>query len=129
MARSAATVIENNFIKGLITEATGLNYPENSCVVTWDCEFDFYGRVARRLAFDLEFNRTYQSVAYTGKAINLYHWKNVTGDGSLSLVVVQIGMVLYFYNTANLTSLSGGYTATVDLSALCRWRLRYPGIV
>lgn len=117
MTRSAAQVIENNFVKGLITEATGLNYPENSCIETWDCEFDFFGRVARRLAFDLEFSATNKQITKTNSAINRYHWKNVTGDGLISFVVVQVGGTLYFYNTANLTSLSGGLIAsTITLS-------------
>lgn len=118
MARSAAQVIENNFVKGLITEATGLNYPENSCVETWDCEFDFFGRVARRLAFDLEFAFQNKQISKLSSAINVYHWKNVTGDGLVSFVVTQVGSTLYFYNTASTSSLSSGLlTSTIDLTA------------
>lgn len=112
MTRSAAQVIENNFSKGLITEATGLNYPENSCVETWDCEFDFFGRVARRLGYTFELNATGVAIDKTSAAINTYHWKNVTGDGVISLVVLQVGNILYFYNTTNPNSLSLGLIAS-----------------
>lgn len=117
MPRSAAQVIENNFSKGLITEATGLNYPENSCIETWDCEFDFYGRVARRLGFDFEFGSSGNAVSKTANVINTYSWKNVTGDGLTSFIVTQIGGVLYFYNTTNPNAVSTGLiSSTITLS-------------
>lgn len=116
MARSAATVIENNFVKGLITEATGLNYPENSCIETWDCEFDFFGRVSRRLAFDLEYGFLGKAVSKVASVIKEYHWKNVTGDGLKSFIVTQIGSTLYFYDTTNPSSLSNSLIAsTINL--------------
>jgi hypothetical protein len=117
MARNAATQVEQNFTKGLITEATGLNYPENSCIETWDCEFDFFGRVARRLAMDLEFGSDTTVVTKTSAAINTYHWRNVTGDGTTQFIVVQVGGTLYFYDTTNPNSLSEGLLAsTITLS-------------
>jgi hypothetical protein len=47
-----------------------------------------------------------------------FFWRNVTGDGSLSFVVVQIGSKLYFYNTATgAAALSIGLeSGTVDLT-------------
>lgn len=117
MGRNAAVQVENNFVRGLITEATGLNYPENSCVETYDCEFDFFGRVTRRRGFDFEPFYTSASISKVGAAITRYLWKNVTGDGTVSFEVVQIGNTLYFYNTTSSTSLSGGKIAsTITLS-------------
>lgn len=118
MPRSAATVVDNNFSKGLITEATGLNFPENSCAETWDCEFDFFGRVSRRRGFDLEPFADGLAHGLTSRAITNYVWKNVTGDGTVSFVVTQLGGTLFFYNTTSATSLSGGLIAdTIDLTA------------
>lgn len=117
MARNAAVQVDNNFVKGLITEATGLNYPENSCVETYDCEFDFFGRVTRRRGFDHEPFYSTLSTAKSGLAITRYLWKNVTGDGTISFEVVQIGGTLYFYNTTSSSSLSAGKIAsTITLS-------------
>lgn len=117
MARNAAVQVDNNFVKGLITEATGLNYPENSCVETYDCEFDFFGRVSRRRGFDVEPLGTTATISKTASAISRYLWRNVTGDGTISFEVVQIGNTLYFYNTTSSTSLSGGKIAsTITLS-------------
>lgn len=117
MARTAAQVVENNFVKGLITEATGLNYPENSCTAAWDCEFDFFGRVLRRAGFDFELGAANSAIAKAGCAINTYLWKNVTGDGLITFVVVQVGSTLYFYNATNVAQLSGGLiVSTVNLA-------------
>lgn len=118
MARAVATVIENNFVKGLITEANALKFPENSCVSTYDCIFDLLGSVSRRPGFDYEFGAQQKVVDKTASAINTFHWKNVSGDGLVSFLVVQIGHTLYFYSsTDGATSLSGSIAAgTVSLS-------------
>jgi hypothetical protein len=117
MPRSAAVNVENNFVKGLVTEATGMNYPENSCVETWDCEFDFFGRVFRRLGQTYEIGYTEKVISKSASAINTYHWRNVTGDGSTSFIVVQIGATLYFYSTVNTTALSPNVlVSTIDLT-------------
>lgn len=118
MARKVASVIENNFAKGLITEATALQYPENSVVETFDCVYDVLGSVSRRLGFDYEYGYATKTIDKTNSVINTYLWKNVTGDGTISFVVVQIGALLYFYSSdQSSTSLSGGaQSATIDLS-------------
>jgi hypothetical protein len=118
MPRSVATAISNSFIKGLVTEANALQYPENSCVETFDCIFDFLGGVQRRPGFDYEFGYTQKLIDKTACAINTYHWKNVTGDGTISFLVVQVGATLYFYSsTDGATSLSGNIAAaTINLN-------------
>ena len=54
MPRQQAFSIENNFSKGLLTEHTALNFPENACTETFNCTFDNLGNVSRRLGFDYE---------------------------------------------------------------------------
>ena len=54
MPRQAATSAENNFSKGLITETTALNFPENAATETFDCVFTNIGAVYRRAGFDFE---------------------------------------------------------------------------
>lgn len=107
----------HDFKTGLITEASGLNYPENACVATDNCEFDLLGRVTRREGFDFEAAYTTQTIDKTLSSITTYFWRNVTGDGLVSFVVAQIGSSLHFYNSANTTSLSAGHNAnTIDLT-------------
>lgn len=129
MPRSAATVIENNFSKGLITEATGLNFPENSCIETQDCVFDFFGRVTRRNGFGLELFGGGAPAPHSGFAITTYVWKNVTGDGTVTLVVAQVGPTLYFFHTTLASSLSAGTLAsTIDLTVYSPPGASSPGL-
>lgn len=111
MARNVAASVENNFVRGLITEAGGLNFPENACTDTENCHFDITGSVRRRAGIDFENGFDTKTINRTGNAISTYLWKNVAGDGDTILWVVQIGGTLYFYD------LSGG-VGTVSTGAL-----------
>jgi hypothetical protein len=112
MPRNVATVVENNFTSGLITEATALNFPENAVTDTYDCIFDEKGKVSRRLGFDFETDYETKAVVKTNKAIREYLWENAAGTSDFNFVVVQIGSTLYFYRTEADTALSGGILAS-----------------
>jgi hypothetical protein len=97
LGRQASASVQNSFIKGLITEATGLNFPENACTETTNCVFDERGRVYRRLGIDFE-NSTGALIAERdGAVVNSYFWKAAAGNGDNSIAVLQVGAVLYFY--------------------------------
>lgn len=116
MARSSAVSPENNFVKGLITEATGLNFPENACTETFDCHFESTGIVQRRLGFDYESSYTTASYTRNDAAIIEFVWDSVAGNGNKQLVVVQVGNILHFYDVGNTTVLSTRKKSfTVDL--------------
>lgn len=119
MARSAAVAVENSFIKGLITEATGLNFPENACTETYDCVFDEKGKVLRRLGINYEdgFMFTSLSTSNTGKVISYFVWENVAGRGDLTFVVIQFGATLYVYSTSSSQGLSSNQLFTIALSS------------
>lgn len=44
MTRSTGTSVENNFTRGLITESTGVNSPENSVSESLNVFYDRRGR-------------------------------------------------------------------------------------
>lgn len=104
MPQQIATAVENNFTKGLITEATALNFPENAATDTDNCLYSLLGDVTRRLGIDFEENYTQAIQNRTDKAINTYKWNNAGGDGQTQIVVVQIGMTLVFYESSSATS-------------------------
>lgn len=117
MPQQAAFAVENNFSGGLITEATGLNFPENACTETFNCEFNLDGSVNRRLGFDFEAEHTTQIINRAGKAVSSYLWKNVSGNGDIALCVLQVGLTIYFYNIiADSNYSSGALATTVTLS-------------
>lgn len=106
MPQQTTTAIENNFTKGLITEATSLNFPENAATECDNCEFTHIGEILRRLGVDYEDNYATASVDRTNKAVSTYKWNNVGGDGVTQIYVVQIGGVIYFYNISTITSVN-----------------------
>src|SRR3972149_6633415 len=117
MPRQAAVSVDNNFTKGLITEASGLNFPENACTETYNCVFDQTGSVSRRLGIDFELNYLETAITKTGAAISSFLWKNVAGDGRTTLYAIQIGEELHFWDVTETESPSNGYIAdTVDVS-------------
>jgi hypothetical protein len=54
MARNLGNLIQNHFKMGLITEATGLNYPPGAAIATENCIFTVKESVTRRPAFNFE---------------------------------------------------------------------------
>lgn len=107
MPRQGDISVAYNFNQGLNTEATGLNFPPDACVETYDCVFKPTGSVSRRERIDFEENYTTNSVDRTNLAISTYLWKTTSTGGDTSFIVVQIGNTLYFYNTTS-SSLSAG---------------------
>lgn len=118
MPRQAQTVIETNFIKGLITEATALKSDPSSCTETFDCVFDFTGKVSRRLGIEYEDSYALNSVTKeTNEIFTEYLWTSVGGLGTISFAVVQQGSTLRFYDASNDDALSANPKSfTVDLT-------------
>lgn len=111
MPRSSSTSVEQNFSRGLITEATAMNYPENSVVDGANVIFTKNGKVIRRYGVDYEQNYTIHTFAdldimdgaitpsdyYDDCVITEYEWTTVADDGSRAFLVVQIGDYLKFF--------------------------------
>ena len=118
MPRQALTTVENNFVGGLKTEFTGLNFPENSAIETENIIYDRLGRVQRRLGIDKEDTGIFNTQDRTNAAINSYVWLNAAGDGVTNLLVVQVGTKLRFFEASDpSTALSGQLlTSQIDLT-------------
>ena len=105
MPRTAGIVVENNFSKGLITEATGLNFPENAVTETLNCVYEPKGISRRRLGIDYEDSFQVHAIAdlYTtnGGAYSEFVWNTVNNDGSLSFLVQQVGDTVRFFEVGN----------------------------
>ena len=117
MPQQSAVATEINFIKGLITEATDLNFPESAVTETDNCVFDLDGSVYRRMGFDLEDNYLTKTIDRSAKVVNTYLWRNVSGNGNYTILVMQVGAKLYFYKTDGTGNFSQGQvTDTVTLT-------------
>jgi len=89
--------LQNNFVSGLRTEFTGLNFPENAATETFNCFFDRRGNVRRRFGFDYETAYTLTAIDRDDVAISSYIWTNAGGDGAVELYVLQVGATLRFF--------------------------------
>jgi len=106
MSRQLSVAVENNFSKGLITEATALNFPENACTDTLNCVFHRTGEVTRRLGIELEDAFDSFENDFTGKAVTEYLWESVGQNGDVVMFVLQVGTTVSFFGLDSVGSLS-----------------------
>lgn len=99
-------------MKGLITEASPLNFPEGASVDEENFVLDRDGSRARRLG--LEYENYYAHVelgsSISSVAVQNYLWQNVDEVPGTSFWVHQFGNKLYFHHIDNT---SRGYTGTI----------------
>lgn len=116
MPRNAGVVVENNLTGGLITEATGLNFPENAVTATDNCVFDPIGGVRRRSGIDKEPGSVNFVTVSEENVSKEFVWENVGGNGNFTFLVQQIGAVLYFFNSDGSTALSDSFVSSFNLA-------------
>ena len=115
--RPADIVVQSQFSKGRITEATDLNFPPEAAADESNCVFGKNGDVTRRKGFEYETSYVTAPVAHlTTGVVNEYVWHTVAGIGTLSLIVVQVDNLLSFYEVDSTGALSPGIKSfSVDL--------------
>lgn len=120
MATTQATKDYNTFVKGIITEANALTYPENASIDEENFVLNRDGSRQRRLGMDFEADYTLSSnitnVTFEDQAVTVHEWRNADNSGLYNFAVVQVGVTLYFYDLTA-ASLSDNLKAfTVDLN-------------
>jgi len=101
----------NSFVKGLITEASPLNYPPNASLDEDNFELNRDGTRDRRLGMDYEseFVRETTDVLQVEAntcSVSTFIWEGVSGVLTNDFLVVQLEKVLKFYDV-NMSSISG----------------------
>lgn len=104
MPQQPVASVQNKFTKGLITEFSGLNFPEDAATDCDNTTFSIVGNVTRRFGIDKEENGGLFSLAVTGQAKSSYVWKNAGGDGNTQVEVVQSGNILTFFSISTATA-------------------------
>ena len=117
MPRSGGIVVDNSFVKGLVTEATGLSFPEDACTETYDCIFKKTGEVTRRKGFEYEpsYSLFTLTASRNDSAVSSFRWTGAGGDGNSSFVVTQVGRYIYFYAVNDSLS-SAKHATSIDLN-------------
>lgn len=113
----------NSFLKGLITEASALNFPENAFQEGFNFTLSKTGKISRRLGMDFENDN--QSVVANGLLLDsikttlpkVYKWEAAGGDPAVDILVVQDRNIFHFYNMDS-ASLSAGFIYTITLDNL-----------
>lgn len=108
----------NTFVKGLITEASELTFPENASVDELNCALERDGTRRRRKALTLEENHVLSDVTVPqGALVHTLDWYNVAGQPNLEFLVVQVNNILYFYEKSADPLSANKYSDTVNLNS------------
>jgi len=114
------TVERNSFVRGLITEATPLTFPENASIDERNFMLNRDGSRQRRLGMDYEasyslIDTTKNSSDFASIAITSFKWDNVGDDATVTVGVVQVGNLLHLLDLST-TAPSSNVLQTVTLA-------------
>ena len=121
----------NTFVKGLITEASPLTFPENSSLDESNFKLLLDGSRERRLGIDLEDNYAYYDMGLPLSFIpsatqSCFYWPSPNGSTKVDIGVVQLGPYLAFLNllTANPSAnvLNGGTAINTGVPVNAPWQ-------
>lgn len=127
MPQPQQTKLYRTFVKGLITEASPLTYPENSSFDEDNLVLSRKGNRSRRLGIDFEANFELSADQVTadqapdygdvdaGLAINTYSWLAAANDSTVNFDVIQFGEFLYVYDSSAVPK-SGGLVHVIELA-------------
>ena len=93
------TLERNSFVRGLITEASPLTFPENASLDEDNFILNRDGSRQRRFGLDYEGSYALTAISaanFGGVEVGTYTWKNADNNPDLTIGVVQIGNVLHF---------------------------------
>jgi hypothetical protein len=120
MATAEQQKVFINFVAGLNTEATPLNFPENAAEELDNFDLFRTGEIKRRLGVEFEDSYVIRPETTPATEIDTYalstsEWLAANGRGDLNFLVVQIGMKLNFHNLGA-EPLSSSLRGSIDLS-------------
>lgn len=119
MARQQASVQINQFVAGLVTDASPLTFPENSSAVDINMELNSDG--SRQRALGMDYEDLYQTISTTvagtsDTAVNTYKWENAGGDPEKVIICVQFGNQVKFFD-GDSQPLSAGLIGTRNFTS------------
>lgn len=104
MPRQTVPAEVNTFVKGLITEASPLTFPENASLDELNFILNKDGSRQRRLGMEFRpdsVNLTLPVSTVNGLKINTFKWENVGGDPLKTVIVLQCGKSVYMINASD----------------------------
>lgn len=121
MARQTQSLEVSSFVKGLITEASALTFPDNASLDEDNFNLRRDGSRDRRLGIDFEKSHVPVETNITSTpeeelAVSTFSWENVGGRPDKVLVVVQTGSLIKLFNPDNMP-LSGSEVFSYEVPA------------
>ena len=103
MARETSAFEINRFIAGLVTDANPLTFPDNASLEEENFVLNIDGSRRRRLGMDfeedfVEVTTTIADADSTEPAFSSYKWDSAGGDPEQSILVIQIGTEIKFFD-------------------------------
>ena len=123
MVKKSVKAEINSFVKGLITEASPLNFPENASVVDVNFEIKRDGSRRRRYGLDLEYGHTIRNLGVTYSQYNdfpfsSYVWRNAGGIKDRDFLMFQSGNTMFVFELKHTSITSTGFVTSLDLSGM-----------
>lgn len=120
MPRQRAVKQQTKFFRGLITEASPLEYPDSFFDDGDNIELT-PKQVSRRLGLNAEptfqYSDTITKANIVQDAISEHIWKSPGGDSALEFYILRIGTTLYFYDNTQSPRSAFKKAFTVDLDS------------
>lgn len=118
MAQELKQSTVNSFVRGLVTEASPLTFPENASVDELNCDIEKTGVRRRRNGIEYEESNVLSSFTVnTGELVHTVSWLNVANTSGVEFLVVQHGNNLVFYDKS-VSPISGSEKSfSVDLNS------------
>ncbi len=123
MPRQKAKTESNTFVKGLITEAGPLTFPENASLQDENFVLNRDGSRQRRfgLVYEDNFVKFQEASLETNSfSAGTFTWKSVENDNDLDIAVIQVGPVLRFFDNnaidVSASPLNQGNTIVLEVS-------------
>lgn len=107
MPKQLQTVFENQFVQGLITEATGINFPDKAVMDSDNTRYNKKGTVTRRLGINHEAGHLSAGDVPVGSVSRSFIWNGVGFEGRRTFLVTQSGSLINFFEAQ-----SGGVYST-----------------
>lgn len=132
MAQRLGQKTVNTFVKGLVTEAGEMTFPDGASIDELNCLLHKDGSRSRRYGLEFQEDGDFylNTMTTDNMAVTTNIWTNVDGVAGRNFLVVQLGRYVHFYTSpaaplsdhkitgSVITSLSPNYGAVIDLAAV-----------
>ena len=118
MPQQLNQVTVNKLIKGLITEAGELSFPEDATIDELNCVLDKDGSRRRRLGLEkLASSSALSNVGSDKINYSYFTWKNAGGTVGLDILVLQVGDKVSFFDLSATPLTSGEKSFSINLTS------------